>query len=261
MAVLVGIAGLAYAVVDARRRRREKELYYEVVSSRLFAASAPQDTVNTIKVVYERPGLPEEVLSEVYISEIGFVNIGKEPIRGADSAAADPIRIEITQARVLSVAVSAARRVVNNIKVEDVQFTANGAAAHITFDFLDYLDGAIIQVLTTEPDPAMSIQGTVIGMPSGIRSAEDAPHISRTLLRRARLVTMVAIISLFLTAIVLTAVNLLSNGWHVNPIMPHLAETLFFSGVYLAMTLTIAYDLLGGRTKRHLPLDFPRSTS
>jgi hypothetical protein len=128
----------------------------------------------TLSIHYQAPGEAEEVVEAAFVTYVRFANVGREPIRRADIAAANPLRIAASGGRVLDISLVRQRREVNLVEVAAPEISGNDASARITFDFLDHRDGGVVRVLSTTPKTAVRLVGDIIGMPSGIVRSDEA---------------------------------------------------------------------------------------
>lgn len=166
------LISLIYAVYITRRSKREKELVYDVLEPAPIADAISKQSGYSIKIIYEKPNKLSETVESVFVQYLRFTNFGRVPIKRGDSAVNDPIRVEVKGSRVLDIAVASVTREVCDITLGDARHEDGRTVANINFDFLDYLDGGLIQIVTDSPDPTASLHGTVIGMPEGIRKGE-----------------------------------------------------------------------------------------
>jgi len=181
LGILLSVASIGYAVYVTRKSKREKRLAYELLPPLPIATVLSKESGYSLKVFYERPGQSPRAVQQAVVRYLRFTSFGQEPIRSADNAHEDPIRIEIAGGAVLDVAVVAVTRPVCGIRIGDVAAHPGVSAAIVSFDFLDHLDGAIVQVITDSEETELSLRGSVIGMPGGIRKArekEGGPEIS-----------------------------------------------------------------------------------
>lgn len=172
--------GGLYAIVDNRRNRRVKALAYEHTGAIPLATASRHFKDYELSIVY-RPGedMPEERIESAYVTYIRFANFGKEPIRAADIAPANPLRIVIEGVRVLDISLSSSCREVSQIRVGNPVLDENQSSAAVGFDFLDYEDGGMIRILTAGWNKKVKLQlaGDIIGMRSGIaKSDAEPPH-------------------------------------------------------------------------------------
>ncbi|WP_460417393.1 hypothetical protein [Pseudomonas sp. microsymbiont 2] len=161
---LIGLAGLIGALVVYFLTRKRTSLSYGFVAEHLLGSSSdslpPQITV-------QFNGNPIPRLTR---SVIVLWNSGENTVMGSDIVERDPLRFHVgTDGKVLSVAVLKASRTVNDFTVQKASPEApNEAVLH--FNFLDSNDGAVVEILHTSEERRPSINGTVRGIPKGLKS-------------------------------------------------------------------------------------------
>ena len=77
------------------------------------------------------------------------------------------MRIGFSGKQILEASIVKTTREVCQINVSDLQKNNYGQFVLIDFEFQDYEDGVIIQVISEFPDTNISIKGTIIGIPQG----------------------------------------------------------------------------------------------
>lgn len=170
---VVGVVGIIYTVYYGRRGQKKRLMVYEISGSIALAqAFSPEDDYK-LSVLFERRGESEEKIESVYTTFLKFVNLGKEPIRGNDIAPGNPLRVTIKGARVLDIQVAGITREVNNVSLTNEVMENKQASAYVSFDFLDYQDGALIKVLSVGNRGNISLEGDIIGMPEGIKDIKE----------------------------------------------------------------------------------------
>ena len=174
---IAGVASLAaipLAIYYARRQgQKQKLLAYLPGISRLPLVSARSLSAYRLSVVYTREGAKDERIDGAFVHFLRFANFGREPIRREDIAPHNRLRIEVTGTRVLDFAVEAVRRPVCAIRVDQDMPVDGAEEATVDFDFLDYLDGAVVRVLTTSAPERIELVGDIVGMPQGIARADE----------------------------------------------------------------------------------------
>jgi len=155
------------------RKRQKKILICQVLNSIAIASIIPETTQHRITILYEREGYEPVNIQGAYVRFIRIANIGRIPVRRDDIAPADPLRIQVINGRVLDFAIEGVSRNTINLVLEPVVEKDKMSIAAITFDFLDYMDGALLRVVTDNPTFQVSVEGTVIGMPEGIKYHDD----------------------------------------------------------------------------------------
>jgi hypothetical protein len=153
--VILGFIGVTLAIVFFLKSRRIKRPIYTIRSVHLIRDVS--DRVDFLEIKYAGERIPN-----LTSSKITLWNQGRETIEGSDIAQADPLSIrtakglKILEARVLQ-SVNAANRL-------DVSKNVDDSGASIRFDFLDYGEGAVIQVLHTGSSSSdLSVTGTIKG--------------------------------------------------------------------------------------------------
>lgn len=170
---ITGALGLAYTIYYGRKGLKSKLLVYEnSISIPLAQAFSPEDDYQ-LSVLFQRRGSTEEKIKSVYTTFLKFANLGKEPIRGADIAPANPVKVKIQGTRTLDIQIAGITRKVNNVSIINQVIGENEASAELYFDFLDYKDGALVKILTAGDEGQISLSGDIIGMPEGIKNVEE----------------------------------------------------------------------------------------
>ncbi|MHB8088415.1 MAG: hypothetical protein ACYDH2_09245, partial [Anaerolineaceae bacterium] len=126
----------------------------------------------SIRIVYETPDKSAKTVESVFVQYIRFTNFGDAPITKDDSAKADPFRLEVDGDKVLDISLANVTREVCQISLEPFVETNGKTVANIHFDFLDSLDGGLIQIVTEGEKAHASLHGTLVGMPQGIKQAK-----------------------------------------------------------------------------------------
>jgi hypothetical protein len=171
---IIGVIGLVYTIYYGRKGLRKKLLVYSnTVSIPLAQAFSPEDDYK-LSVLFQRRGSSEERISSVYTTFLKFANLGKEPIRGNDIAPANPIKVKIEDSRTLDIQIAGITRTVNNVILKNQILGEKDSSAEVSFDFLDFQDGAIIKILTVGDKGKVTLNGDIIGMPEGIKEISDA---------------------------------------------------------------------------------------
>ena len=161
---LVGIYALYYALTTTRRRL----LAFEASVGFPVATASRIGGDYELSVHFKASGGVEEKIEGAYLQLLRFANLGRESIYGRDNAPGNPVRIEVEGARVLDIAIADVKRDVNRILLSPPSLSGTGGSSEISFDFLDYGDGALIRVLTVGRADSIKIVGDVIGMPGGV---------------------------------------------------------------------------------------------
>lgn len=169
LGVALSLISLAYAVYVTVKSRREKRLLYEVTPATALVDVVPKDSNHAIRIVYERPGFPSETVGGVFIQFVRFTNFGRVPIRKQDLAYNDPLRIEAKGGKILDISLVNVARDVCRIKLAPAREERDFSVVNIDFDFLDYMDGGLIQIASDSVDTSVIMAGTIVEMPSGVK--------------------------------------------------------------------------------------------
>jgi hypothetical protein len=177
-AVVVGLAtfaGIALAVYYGRREgRNRKVLAYQASTSFGPIASSAELSEYNLSLAYEQEGEEPRRIDDAYAHFLRFANLGHEPIRREDIAPANPLRVEVAGGvEVLDASLEAVAREVARIDVGQIEAGEDLTTLAITFDFLDYQDGAVIRLMTTSRPDEVALVGDIIGMPEGVREASE----------------------------------------------------------------------------------------
>lgn len=151
--LLLAIAGIVATIFTYLRSRRYK---VPVFDSRSFPLLHPAvSRVDDLAVRFK-----EQDLELLTLSQVAFWNKGLEPIRRADNAPADRIRIELPEDALL------VRLNVDFVSSPSnaLTLTAEGETVYIDFDYISHLEGIRFDVYHTGPaDLPLTVTGTVIG--------------------------------------------------------------------------------------------------
>jgi len=172
---------LIYAVVQSRRGRHEKALVYDVSPAASIASVLRHDSKERLSITYEAVGQAPMHVHGAVLRFVRVGNLGREPIHRADIAPADPLAIHVKGTRVLEWSVADSTRPVVRFSVTPLGAESEEVSARIDFDFLDYHDAGMVRILTAGRGK-ISVTGTIIGMPGGLRSLRQ---IARNPLRSA----------------------------------------------------------------------------
>jgi hypothetical protein len=208
--VFLTVISLVYAVSVTRQSRREKELVYEVLPPWALASVMSRETGYSIQILYGTPGSDPAIVPSVFVMFLRFMNAGRVPIQRADSASSDPLRVVVKGEGVLDITLADVKRPVSEIKLGPIQRKSTEVESRIDFLFLDQLDGALIQILSTHRHVNASLRGTIVGMPEGIKEVDEARTKSR--LPNIEWIIPIAIIGAF--AVMLYIYVHVNGGWH-----------------------------------------------
>jgi hypothetical protein len=169
---VLSIASFIYAIMIAKRAREAKNLMFELLPPAPIAGTISKESGYSIRIVYETPDKSIRTVESVFVQYIRFTNFGDAPITKDDSAKADPFRLEVEGNKVLDITLANVTREVCQISLGPTVQVNGKTVTNIHFDFLDSLDGGLIQIVTEGDDAHASLHGTLVGMPQGIRQAK-----------------------------------------------------------------------------------------
>lgn len=164
VASVIGIYGVYWAII----RERKKLFAFEVSRGLAVASTSRIGGDYELSVHFKLKGGAEERIEGAYLQFVRFANLGRESVRAADNAPANPLRLVVAGARVLDIALVDQKREVNQVKLSPPKLSDSGGETFISFDYLDQGDGALVRVLTAGQADLIEIRGDVIDMPGGI---------------------------------------------------------------------------------------------
>lgn len=169
---VVTLVAFGFAIfVFVRDRRRRKLLTADLVGPFSLISMLPDTSARKITLYYEEHEQPPIKINAAYLHYIRLANLGNEPVRHEDLVDSDPLRLEMRGGRILDCTVIEIHRTVSGFSIWDLEESNGCAIARISFDFLDYHDGALIRILTDTKSAEVALRGTVIGMPEGVKDA------------------------------------------------------------------------------------------
>lgn len=175
IALLVTTASFAYAIHTARRSAREKRLAFEVLAPAPLADAVSHSSDFRVALTYQEADKDPVTVNAVFVQYVRFANFGRLPIQRADSATADPLRIEATGGNPLSLSLVNSSREVCQIALANTVRSDQRLSSRIEFDFMDHQDGGLVQIISESPETTASLKGTVVGMPAGLTRAKPSP--------------------------------------------------------------------------------------
>lgn len=158
---LIGLAGIAAAVVTYYLTRQRSRLAFRYAGERLLGLSSdglPTD----ITVQYRGQQIPRLTRTLVVVW-----NAGERTILGTDVVPSDQLRLKVED----DSAILAATVLKSTRDVCQLQVGLNASTPHqldLSFDFLDSGDGAVIEVLHTSEKRIVNLRGTIRGLPNGL---------------------------------------------------------------------------------------------
>lgn len=172
--LLVGVISLTYSIYATRKSRREKGLAYQVFSAVPVADVISGESGYSLRVTYERPGEPPVYVERAVVQMLRFTSYGRIPIEKRDLVSGDPLRVEVVDGKVLDIALASVTRDACGISLGEVVVSEEKAYVAVDFDFLDYRDGALIQILTSDHEAQLGLRGTIVGLPGGPIRVEES---------------------------------------------------------------------------------------
>jgi hypothetical protein len=167
---LASLLGLPLTIYVAKRSDRRKLLTFDVSEPVPLASVFPQGGEHRLSIVYEQRGARAIKVKGAYLHFLRIGNLGRDPVRRQDLVPSDPMRVEVRGGKVLDIAITSKPRPGVNFSVGPVQVRTDGSSStEMEFDFMDCGDGAVITLLSDSPQAAIKVEGSVIGMPDGIR--------------------------------------------------------------------------------------------
>lgn len=243
-AVFSSMVCLASSIILYYRSKREKKPRLVISSLNLFNENSKK--INGLETMYMG-----RTVQNVTITRITLWNSGRETIQRNDISPADPLTISINpKFRILESQVLSTKKVTNVIKLEE---TEAGLKTNITFDYLDYGGGAVIQVVHTGNSSAdIKVEGTIVGygkLKARNKQPESAKPLGNTVLPKKfkRLSTyMFYLYTMFILIIVWMHPDVLAHG-----------GSLFFGKVIVCATINLALLYLWlSRGRKKAPQDF-----
>ena len=163
VAVALGLIGIVVTVIVAVRYAERKKPTYDGATYLKIAKSA--DAPEDIQIAFK--GAPVHQVTSTFI---WFWNAGRRPIKSEDIPATQPLVLQIkdeaARATILDFAIRKVSRPAINFQVAKL----DDARLRLTFDFLDFHDGAVVEVQHVGgPLSIPEITGVVLGAPAGMR--------------------------------------------------------------------------------------------
>lgn len=155
LAMVVAVISLALMVVFYFKGRRVVAVRYAVRGTNLFQNFASK--IPDLQVLYGG-----EQVADVTATKVVLWNGGSETISRDDVASAEPILIRAEEGcRILDAEVIGIK---NKANLFSVSAPEDGTVVRVSFDYMDRLEGAVIQILHTGTSSAgISISGKVKG--------------------------------------------------------------------------------------------------
>jgi hypothetical protein len=252
--LIIAVISLIYAIYVSKKGKQEKKLVYEVMSPVPVADVLQGKSAYSLRVVYKQADAAPTYIEHAFTQFLRFINIGHVPINKSDLTDVDALRIEIIGGNVLAATLVSETREACKIVLHPLEVNENDdiTTIHLDFNFLDYLDGALIQLLTGREQFQTSLKGTIIGMPNGITKSENRENTELPIWGCA--IVIVSILLAFGAS--LWGFKYFTGGWANSWVIFLPLATLIFP----VGCLTLIMYFLGSRNKFEFPKQlFPPS--
>jgi hypothetical protein len=163
--LILGILSILVTVYFAIRYSERKEPRFISLNERKIAVS--DDAPEEIQISYKG-----EKVDQVTSTNVWFWNEGKRPIKLEDIANDQPLLVKLADPNkaieILDVSVRKSSRDAINFKAKK----EDASTVRLEFEFLDYRDGAVVEVQHTGTrGTSVNVSGVILGAPKGIRGA------------------------------------------------------------------------------------------
>lgn len=161
---LIGLAGLASAIVVYLLTRKRTSLAFAYVGDHLLGSSS-NALPPGISVQYEGRNIPRLTKSVIVLW-----NRGENTVMGSDIVDRDSLRFHVgTDGAILSIMPLQLTRTVNDFWIKHPAPHAPNEA-EFGFNFLDTGDGVVVEILHTSEKRIPEIKGTLRGLPKGLKN-------------------------------------------------------------------------------------------
>ncbi len=154
--IIAIIAIIVNWVLSFRNKRTREPIWYYKTEEVISKGEKLKDDIQ----VYFKG----QKVSQVSVTKIGLVNVGKEPID--QTHVKRPIKLSFDE----NISILQEPKV-SKFTRDDIDFKAThvGTDVLLSFGFLDHLDGAVIEVVHTGDEKTnVRIEGTILSVPKGI---------------------------------------------------------------------------------------------
>lgn len=157
--LVVGLVSFVASIYFYIASRKDKLPVYVVKVFRLIKNNV--GAIENLALRYQ-----DKPIRSLSVGKVALWNRGRETINRVDIANADRLRVALAgNGEVLAAKISFVRRGVNNISL-----STESNAVYVEFDFLDNLDGCVLDVYFTG-ESSLTVRGTIKGA-SGIKQAQ-----------------------------------------------------------------------------------------
>lgn len=152
--IILALGGIVATIITYLRTRKEKIPVYDKFNFNLISKKLSR--IDNLSINYNNSSI-----SELSVCQIAIYNFGRSPIKRADIANKDKLRISVKDGEILSYELKFTKREVTNF---NIALQPDKKSILIDFDFLEYFDGGVIQFFHNEPkEENIKIEGTIIG--------------------------------------------------------------------------------------------------
>jgi hypothetical protein len=202
-ALILGVASVVLAIYFYVKSKKDRLPSYTVLSTTLVEGLSSE--LQDLKVTYKG-----EACERVTVSKLWFWNAGKEPIRRTDFVGAAPLAVvvaagvKVMSARVIFCTDEATKFA--DILTEERQ--GKETLVKFDFDYLDYNDGGIIEIVHTgNEETEIGITGKIIG--STKHNFVDAFYIRRSfIISHLSIFERILVYTIFFAPIVIPVASL-----------------------------------------------------
>jgi len=200
----LGIAGILIGAILSyyfyRKSIRIKEPVWSIRSYNLVQGLSSK--LSGVDVTYNG-----ESVHNLTITKLMFWNAGEETLNAADIKTSDPLRITISDAIVLEASILQSNNPSTQFQIE---VSKSGDAIFINFDYLNHLDGAVIQIIHTGISSAhLSVQGAIKGvkaiskyMNKRMNRTSKVRFFNKTFLLKRSTILLTTAVIVFLCAVI-----------------------------------------------------------
>lgn len=162
----IGILGIILAIVFYLNSIIKTEPAYQISAIEIINKSKNID-LHGINISYDGQEIDRLMKSTVY-----FWNNGKKTLRSSDIVSSNRININVIDGEILSANIVKTSRIPIRFRIDK---SIDIRKVNIEFDFLDYRDGAAIEILHTSNVKYPFVDGVVMGAPKGLKNFGIVP--------------------------------------------------------------------------------------
>ncbi|WP_145414860.1 hypothetical protein [Paenibacillus xylanexedens] len=132
------IAGFVLSIIFYLKSKRVRKLIYSIESKNLI--NNENHVIDNVRILYN-----EKDVNNLTISKISIWNAGKETVNKEDVVIIDPIKLRLSD----DCALLDAKIIRRNEPANNVSIEVSGNVVNLNFDYFDFNDFVIIQVIHT----------------------------------------------------------------------------------------------------------------